>query len=213
MDRRQVLLGMTAVGLAGPLLSAQSSEARSSVSTTEKECRKIACEWARELHDSTMQSLLLVDMQVEVLRQQAEANLPIGAAELGRMQSILREEMLNLREVMHQMHAIHVPQRLLAVLRDTVERFKRETGINARFITDLDELDMSPRACRELLRIVREGLATVRKRSAARHAIVRLESAGQNWTLTMLDDGIGFPFEGRDNPLAAVGKQSWTVYR
>ena len=155
--------------------------------------------FARELHDGAVQSLIAVEMQVDVLRRQAEANRPIGA-ELGRIQGLLREEVLKLRELMQQMKAIDVDaQKLLAVLRDTVERFQRETGINARFVTDLEELDMPQRVCRELLRIVQEGLVNVRKHSGARHALVRLASAGENWGLTLEDDGKGFPFEGRYN--------------
>jgi signal transduction histidine kinase len=155
--------------------------------------------FARELHDGAVQSLIAVEMQVDVLRRQAEANRPIDG-ELGRIQSLLREEVLKLRELMQQMKAIDVDaQRLLPVLRDTVERFQRETGINARFVTDLDELDMPQRLCRELLRIVQEGLVNVRKHSGARHALVRLASSGEKWSLTVEDDGRGFSFAGRYN--------------
>src|SRR5207302_3088732 len=150
--------------------------------------------FARELHDGAVQSLIAVEMQVDVLRRQAEANRPIDG-ELGRIQSLLREEVLKLRELMQQMKAIDVDaQRLLSVLRDTVERFQRETGINATFVTDLDELEMRQRVCREFLRIVQEGLVNVRKHSGARHALVRLASVGDQWSLTMEDDGKGFPF-------------------
>ena len=155
--------------------------------------------FARELHDGAVQSLIAVEMQVDVLRRQAEANLPIGA-ELGRIQSLLREEVLKLRELMQQMKAIDVDsQRLLGVLKDTVERFQRETGISAQFLSDLGELDMPQRLCRELLRIVQEGLVNVRKHSGARHALVRLGATEQKWNLTMEDDGKGFPFSGRYN--------------
>ena len=155
--------------------------------------------FARELHDGAVQSLIAVEMQVDVLRRQAEANRPIGG-ELGRIQGLLREEVLKLRELMQQMKAIDVDaQRLLGVLKDSVERFQRETGINARFVTDLDELDMPQRVCREILRIVQEGLVNVRKHSGARHALVRLASTDERWTLTVEDDGKGFPFSGRYN--------------
>ena len=155
--------------------------------------------FARELHDGAVQSLIAVEMQVDVLRRQAEANRPIDG-ELGRIQSLLREEVLKLRELMQQMKAIDVDsQRLLGVLKDTVERFQRETGISARFVTDLDELDMPQRVCREILQIVQESLVNVRKHSGARHALVRLASVGDKWALTVEDDGKGFPFEGRYN--------------
>jgi signal transduction histidine kinase len=153
--------------------------------------------FARELHDGAVQSLIAVEMQVDVLRRQADAQGPIGA-ELGRIQGLLREEVLKLRELMQQMKSIDVDsQRLLNVLNDTVERFQRETGISARFVTDLEDLDMPQRVCRELLRIVQEGLVNVRKHSSARHALVRLGSTPSHWTLSLEDDGKGFPFSGR----------------
>jgi signal transduction histidine kinase len=155
--------------------------------------------FARELHDGAVQSLIAVEMQVDVIRRQAEADKPIGG-ELGRIQGLLREEVLKLRELMQQMKAIDVDsQRLLGVLNDTVERFQRETGISARFVTDLVELDMPQRVCREILRIVQEGLVNVRKHSGARHALVRLGANGGKWSLTVEDDGKGFPFTGRYN--------------
>lgn len=148
--------------------------------------------FARELHDGAVQSLIAVEMQVDVLRRQVEANRPVGG-ELGRIQSLLREEVLKLRELMQQMKAIDVDsQRLLGVLRDAVERFQRETGISARFITDLEELNMPQRVCREFLRIVQEGLVNIRKHSQARHAMVRLAATPERWSLTLEDDGKGF---------------------
>jgi signal transduction histidine kinase len=153
--------------------------------------------FARELHDGAVQSLIAVEMQVDVLRRRADAQGPIGG-ELGRIQGLLREEVLKLRELMQQMKSIDVDaQRLLSVLNDTVERFQRETGISARFVTDLEEFDMPQKVCRELLRIVQEGLVNVRKHSQARHALVRLGSTQSLWTLSLEDDGKGFPFSGR----------------
>jgi signal transduction histidine kinase len=153
--------------------------------------------FARELHDGAVQSLIAVEMQVDVVRRQGEAGKPIGA-ELVRIQGLLREEVLKLRELMQQMKAIEVDkERLLGVLNDTVERFQRETGISARFVTDLQVLDMPQRVCRELLRIVQEGLVNVRKHSGARHALVRLAASDSRWNLTLEDDGKGFPFSGR----------------
>lgn len=155
--------------------------------------------FARELHDGAVQSLIAVEMQVDVLRRHADAGKPIGT-ELERIQGLLREEVLKLRELMQQMKAIEVDsQRLLPVLNDTVERFQRETGISARFVTELEDLDMPQRVCREILRIVQEGLVNVRKHSGARHVLVRLGSSPQQWNLTLEDDGKGFPFAGRYN--------------
>jgi signal transduction histidine kinase len=154
--------------------------------------------FARELHDGAVQSLIAVEMQVDVLRRQAEKTPAVVGGELGRIQGLLREEVLKLRELMQQMKSIDVDsRRLLSLIVDAVERFERETGISARFVTDITKLEMPDRVCRELLRIVQEGLVNVRKHSKARHALVRLSSSDGHWSLTMEDDGKGFPFSGR----------------
>jgi len=90
--------------------------------------------FARELHDGAVQSLIAVEMQVDVLRRQSATRSEIVPEELGRIQGLLREEVLKLRELMQQMKSLDVDSRkLIAFLGDTVERFQRETGITARF--------------------------------------------------------------------------------
>jgi signal transduction histidine kinase len=154
--------------------------------------------FARELHDGAVQSLIAVEMQVDVLRRQAETSPAVVGGELGRIQGLLREEVLKLRELMQQMKSIDVDaRRFLHLVTDTVERFERETGISARFVTDVAKLEMPDKVCRELLRIVQEGLVNVRKHSKARHTLVRLSSTPSQWSLTLEDDGKGFPFSGR----------------
>jgi signal transduction histidine kinase len=154
--------------------------------------------FARELHDGAVQSLIAVEMQVDVLRRQAETSPQVVSGELVRIQGLLREEVLKLRELMQQMKSIDVDsRRFLTVVTDTVERFERETGISARFVTDIEKLEMPDKVCRELLRIVQEGLVNVRKHSRARHALVRLGANPTQWSLTMEDDGKGFSFAGR----------------
>ncbi len=165
--------------------------------------------FARELHDGAVQSLIAVEMQVDVLRRQAENSPDIVDSELKRIQGLLREEVLKLRELMQQMKSMDVDSRkFLHVVGDTVERFQRETGISARFVTDIEKPEMPEKICRELVRIVQEGLVNVRKHSQARHALVRLSESPSQWSLTMEDDGKGFPFAGRltQDQLDRMGK-------
>jgi len=165
--------------------------------------------FARELHDGAVQSLIAVEMQVDVLRRRSASNPAVVGEELGRIQGLLREEVLKLRELMQQMKSLDVDsKKLLALLRDTVERFQRETGITARFISELDELDMPQQVCRELARIVQEGLVNVRKHSGAKQALVRLGANEGMWNVIIEDNGSGFPFTGRVSQaeLDALGK-------
>jgi signal transduction histidine kinase len=154
--------------------------------------------FARELHDGAVQSLIAVEMQVDVLRRQSATKPDIVPKELGRIQALLREEVLKLRELMQQMKTLDVDsKKLLGVIHDTVERFQRETGIVARFSSDLEELDMPQPVCRELARIVQEALVNVRKHSQAGEVGVRLGTGDNGWKVVIEDNGQGFPFAGR----------------
>lgn len=153
---------------------------------------------ARELHDGAVQSLIAMEMNVDVVRRQSAAQSNPITHELGRIQALLHEEVLKLRELMQQMKSLEVDsasfERFLA---DTVERFQRETGIGARFVSELDEVRMPPRVCRELARIVQEALVNVRKHSGAHESLVRVAENATHWLLTIEDNGRGFPFSGR----------------
>jgi signal transduction histidine kinase len=165
--------------------------------------------FARELHDGAIQSLIGVEMQLDVLRRQSGTQAPVVNAELGRIQQLLREEVLKLRELMQAMKSFEVDaDRLVVFLSDTVERFRRETGIAAEFVSELERVDLAQKACRELARIVQESLVNVRKHSGAHHVLVRLAQRAGYLQLTVEDDGKGFSFAGRlsDAELETRGK-------
>lgn len=151
---------------------------------------------ARELHDTTIQSLISIEMQVDVLRRR-NPDCQVSA-ELGRIQELLRQEVLNLRELMQTMRPIDVgPHQLLDFIAELVERFSRDTGIAVRFISELEEVTVPDGTCRELARVVQEGLVNIRKHSGAHSAMVRFSSQDSFWKLVISDDGNGFPFTGR----------------
>jgi signal transduction histidine kinase len=151
---------------------------------------------ARELHDGAIQSLIGLEVNVDVLRRQADQS-PL-AEELARIQTLLRREVLNLRELMQQMKPIDLsPDQLLDFLAESVDTFWRETGISARFVSDLREVALAPAICQELARIAREALVNIRKHSGARNVVMRFEFSDNRWRLIVDDDGHGFDFSGR----------------
>lgn len=153
---------------------------------------------ARELHDGVIQSLIGLEMQVDVLRRQAARPSDQLAAELGRIQTLLRQEVLNVRELMQQMKPLELgPKQLLDFLASTVDKFQQDTGISAYFVSPLEEVRLSPRVANEVARIVQEALVNVRKHSRARNVVVRLDSRDGCWKLSVDDDGCGFDFSGR----------------
>ncbi len=154
--------------------------------------------FARELHDGAIQSLIAVEMQLDVIRRQSGPQSPVVKVELGRIQKLLREEVLKLRELMQTMKSFEVDaERLLGFISDTVERFRRETGIAAEFVSEVERVELAQKGCRELARIVQESLVNVRKHSGAHHVLVRLAQKNGSLQLTVEDDGKGFDFTGR----------------
>jgi signal transduction histidine kinase len=152
---------------------------------------------AHELHDGVVQSLISLEMRVSVLRR---ANgLGEGAAqELELIRRQLRDEVLNLRELMTQMRPLDVsPQEFVEFVAQQVDRFQRDTSIAATFISEVEDVRMPARQCAELARIVQEALVNVRKHSRARHVVVRFGRDNGTWKVTVDDDGRGFPFAGR----------------
>ena len=151
---------------------------------------------ARELHDTAIQSLISIEMQVDVLRRKTNGAPP--AAELERIQQLLREEVLNMRELMLTMRPVEIgPQQFLDFMAQLVERFRSDTGVDARFVSELEEVTLPATACRELVRVVQEGLVNVRKHSGAQSVYVRFGAQNGLWKLVIDDDGRGFSFTGR----------------
>jgi len=152
---------------------------------------------ARELHDTTIQSLISIEMQMDVLRRRATSD-PYLAAQLEHLQNLLRQEVLNLRELMQSMRPIEIgPHQFLDFVAQLVERFSRDTSIEAHFVSELQEVTMPPATCRELARVVQEALVNIRRHSGARSAAVRFAALNGSWKLVINDDGRGFPFAGR----------------
>jgi signal transduction histidine kinase len=152
---------------------------------------------ARELHDTAIQSLISIEMQVDVLRRR-DTNDSQLSLELQRVQDLLRQEVLNLRELMQSMRPTDIgPHQFLDFIAELVERFSRDTGVAARFVSELQDVTLPNSTCRELARVVQEGLVNIRKHSGAQSAVVRFSSQNGSWKLVIADDGKGFPFAGR----------------
>jgi signal transduction histidine kinase len=168
----------------------------------------------RELHDGVIQSLAGMELRIEVLRRQCTGDLGKIGAQLEGIQQILRRELLNLRDMLQQMRQMELePARLVQYLASSVETFQRDSGISAAFLTDLREVEIDPYVCYEIARITQEGLANVRKHSRAREVIVRFTADDNHWILILLDDGLGFGFEGTYSieELDSIGKGPTTI--
>lgn len=154
---------------------------------------------ARELHDGTIQTLFGVEMKLEALKRRGHVGDAEAAEEISEIEETVRGEVRALRQLMQALRPIELDanEKLPDVLVSVVERFRRDSGISARFVLNGKPPSLSPVAALEVVRIVQEALANARKHSRARNVLVRLSQHDGHHDLLVEDDGRGFEFEGR----------------
>jgi signal transduction histidine kinase len=154
---------------------------------------------ARELHDGAIQSLIALEMEIEALRRRAAVSASEFVGDLAYMQDLVRRQVLDLRELMNHLRPLdfEATDQLPDLLAAMVEKFRRDTGISARFVSSAERLTISQRSAVEVARIVQESLVNVRRHSRARNVLVSLATENGRCRLSVDDDGCGFEFSGR----------------
>ena len=153
---------------------------------------------ARELHDGVIQTLIGIEMEVAAAFRQASSDPQRITDELRRIHGQLRQEILNVRDLVQRMKPLELDGRQFPdCLAMVVDKFRRDTGICARFVSDVRQIVLPRRLMYELTRILQEALVNVRKHSHARSVLVRFAAEDGLWKLVIEDDGRGFEFSGR----------------
>ncbi len=153
---------------------------------------------ARELHDGVVQSLHAIAFRLYALRTSSMVHSHECAQELLDIQELVQNETTSLRTLIHQLKPVDFdPRHLVDFLAGVIERYRYETGIEAKFVCDLADVTLRPQACREVAGIVQEALANVLKHSGAENVLVRLSGESGMWILSIEDDGRGFAFSGK----------------
>jgi signal transduction histidine kinase len=153
---------------------------------------------ARELHDGVIQTLIGVEMEIAAAHRQASGDPALIADELRSIHGRLRQEILNVRDLVQRMKPLEMDGRQFPdCLALVVDKFRRDTGICARFVSDVRQIGLPRHLMYELTRILQEALVNVRKHSHARSVLVRFAAEDGLWKLMIEDDGRGFEFSGR----------------
>jgi signal transduction histidine kinase len=153
---------------------------------------------SREIHDGILQTLLSVDIQLEVLRRKASGDQDQVAAGLSSLQQTVRNETEELRRMVTDMRPIRVQSAdLVDLMRGFAERFRNESGLALDLLIDAAELQIPDRICRDLFQIYRESLHNVKKHARASHVVVKLWQNDNQVVLVVDDNGEGFSFAGR----------------
>jgi signal transduction histidine kinase len=150
---------------------------------------------AREMHDSLAQILGLLGLKANLAAELLARNdLESVQNEIGSIEEAAESGYREVRASILELRSRTFAERgLLQGLIEYVTKFSAETGIQAEVqVGDGAPGPISPAAEIQLIRIVQEALANVRKHARAREAVVRLEVADSHVLALVRDDGCGF---------------------
>jgi signal transduction histidine kinase len=148
---------------------------------------------AHEMHDGLAQVLAYVNTKAQAVREflrtgraeEAARQLEQLAAAAREVYSDVRESIIGLRG------AAGADWRLVEALDEYLVAWQEQSGVACLLRVDRG-LRFASTVEFQLLRIVQEALANVRKHAQARHVEVDLEVRGETLLLTVGDDGVGF---------------------
>ena len=157
---------------------------------------------ARELHDSLAQALGYIRLRAAAARdhlaQGATASAETALTQIGDVAgdayAEVREAILGLRS----RGSSGVERSLVDALGEYVGRYREQSGVDVAFEVgeDVADVGLAPAVEVQLVRIVQEALANVRKHARTAHALLRLDvevgAAGPRLRVLVADEGRGF---------------------
>lgn len=162
------------------------------VAAQEKERQRIA----RELHDSTGQSLTALGLGLAAVSDNLYRNTDMAAWQIQELRNLNSQTL----EEVHNLVADLRPSLLdnlglASALRSQVQAFRKRTGVDATFHLTGDKRREDPTIELTLYRIAQEALTNIAKHARANQVKVRLLSRPDRLCLRIRDNGRGFDTE------------------
>ncbi len=156
---------------------------------------------AHELHDSLAQTIASLRYQVrmleDTLRGQEKDKDPYH--DLERIRNGLDEAHIELRALLNSFRAPLDEKGLVQALQKLAGRFENETGIHTFFQQDCVQVSLSVAEEMQIVRIVQEALANIRKHAQAQTVRVLLTCQSDNvYHILVEDDGVGFVYTDKE---------------
>jgi PAS domain S-box-containing protein len=172
------------------------------VKLQEEERRRIS----RELHDSVGQALTALHLNLDILNTE-NVSIPDNSRERIRsMKMIVDETLRDIRQIAYELRpAILDDFGIIPALRLFVNRFARQTGIEATIDVPSKLPRRVPGVEATLYRVVQEALSNVAQHSRATRVTVRLTATDSALTLDVSDNGVGFNAKHFEHPQHQYG--------
>jgi len=151
---------------------------------------------ARELHDSTAQTLSALALNFALLRKQGSLTNPETAALIAESQALANEAAAEVRNLSHLLHPPDLDAiGLLPAVRWHAARFAERSQVQVELDLPVEAGPLPPEVELALFRVMQESLTNVHKHSGSPTARVRITKAKNQITLAVEDQGRGLPPE------------------
>jgi signal transduction histidine kinase len=153
---------------------------------------------ARDLHDGILQTLLSIEIQLDVLRRRVPSTPDHVVSGLSNLQQTVKNEGAELRQTVTDLRPLRVQSAdLVDLMRGFAERYRNESTVALDLLIDSAQLRAPDRVCREIFQIYREALNNIKKHAKASHVVVKLSQDDSRLVLVVDDNGEGFSFAGK----------------
>jgi len=163
---------------------------------------------ARELHDDVSPSLLLLIQQIDAITSNSRHKLPDWLKD--KMEAMRRqtvEGLESLRRIAQDLRPrILDDLGLTAALEWMTDNLVIPYGIEAQVEVKGKEYELPSEVQLLLFRIAQEALNNIRRHAQATYALVTVEFAAGETTLTIRDNGKGFELKEKIGHMPAIGK-------
>lgn len=161
---------------------------------------------ARDLHDSIAQTLGYLHLGLaDVERRLATGPTAQLEAELADLKRVTREAYTEVRQAIFGLRGmVSRTLGMIPTLTEYLHDWSRQTGVTVDLkVSGPETVAFSPIVEVQLIGIVQEAMANIRKHAGARHVLVSVEREPELARVSIQDDGVGF------DPLAVAALPSF----
>lgn len=166
---------------------------------------------ARELHDSLAQVLGVTHLRLRAVgANPAVLRAPEVARELSDLAELSHDAYVDVREaILGLRESSRLDRGFVPSLAAYLEKFSRRSGVEVTLDARVrSDPDLAPEGEIQVIRVIQEALANVRKHAGAERVVVRLFEDASSTTIQVEDDGHGFDVGAKQEPVEGFGLQS-----
>ena len=141
---------------------------------------------SQEIHDSLAQTIYSMNLQISVLEGLVEGKNQPLLVKINDLQNNVKQANAELRDLIDNFREPSTVRDNQSLVREIVDKFATDSGIKT--YTQIDEITLGVEVQKQIVRIISEALANIKKHSGAKN--VRL--VYNNKQLLIEDDGKGF---------------------